>query len=114
MVEKCADTASYLRKRAGNEILVKFEHGKLGGVEHFVTELSVSFHAKDLKVDVTTYRIDSEDTALVHIAVNVPPEEYAQSANLSASLPHSGMPLGKSFFWPALALRISFSSRLPS
>lgn len=38
---------------------------------------------------------------------------YATSAKRSASVPHSPIPSGKSCFCPALALSISFSSRLP-
>jgi hypothetical protein len=49
-----------------------------------------------------------------HQASHSPPEVYAQSANLNASVPHCGIPLGKSFFCPAIALTISRSSKLPS
>lgn len=42
-----------------------------------------------------------------------PPVVYAQRANLSASAPHCGMPLGKSSFWPFLAFSSSLASRLP-
>jgi hypothetical protein len=55
MVGKYTATTSYHQGRARNEIPIKFEHGKLGGVEHLVTELSITFHAKDLEVNVTTY-----------------------------------------------------------
>lgn len=114
MVGKYTVTTSYLQSRTRDKILIKFEHGKLGGVEDFVTELSVTLHTKDLKVNITAYRSNSQQISPVTSNQTVPPEEYAHSANLSASLPHSGIPLGKSFFWPALALVISFSSRLPS
>lgn len=43
-----------------------------------------------------------------------PPPVYAHSAKRSASVPHCGIPFGKSFFWPAVAFAISFASRLPS
>ena len=95
---KCAATTSYLQRHARDKILIKLEHGKLGGVEDLVTELSVTFHAKDLKINITTYRRDSQQIALLASHHIVPPEEYVQSANLSASLPHSGIPFGKSFF----------------
>ena len=104
----------HLQIRPGDEILIELEHGKLGGVEDLVTELSVTLHTEDLKVDITTYRSDSHQIVPVISHKIAPPEEYAQSANLNASLPHSGIPLGKSFFWPALALAISLSSKLPS
>jgi hypothetical protein len=48
------------------------------------------------------------------LVIYAPPPLYAHSANLNASVPHCGMPFGKSFFWPALALVISLSSKLPS
>ena len=48
-------TSSYLQRRAWNEILIKFEHGKLGSVEHLVAELSISFDAENFKVNVTTW-----------------------------------------------------------
>ena len=52
---ECTAVTFYLQIRTGNEILIELEHGKLGGVEDLVAELSITFHAKDLKVDVTTY-----------------------------------------------------------
>ena len=52
---KYTATAPHLQSRAGNEILIKFKHGKLGGVENLVAELSITFHAKDLEVNVATY-----------------------------------------------------------
>jgi hypothetical protein len=54
MMEKYTVVTLYLQRMAGDEILIKFEHGKLGGVEDFVTEFSIAFHAKDLKVNITT------------------------------------------------------------
>jgi len=65
-MEKYTVTTSYLQSHARGKILIEFEHGKLGGVEDLITELSVTFHAKDLKVDITTYRSDSQQTILVH------------------------------------------------
>ena len=38
-----------------DEVGFKFEHRKLGGVEYFIAKLSISFHAKNLEVDITTY-----------------------------------------------------------
>lgn len=55
MIGECTMVTLYLRIRAGDEIPIKFEHGKFGSVENLVAELSVTFHAKDLKVDITTY-----------------------------------------------------------
>lgn len=54
MTGKYPETTSYLQRNAGNEILIEFEHGKLGGVKHLVTELPIPFDPKDLKVNVTT------------------------------------------------------------
>ena len=45
--------------------MIKFEHGELGGVKDLVTELSVTFHAKDLEVDIATYQSDSQWIASV-------------------------------------------------
>ena len=55
MMEECTVVTLYLQIRTGDEIPIKFEHGKFGSVEDLVAELSVTFHAKDLKVDITTY-----------------------------------------------------------
>ena len=53
-------TTSYLQSSSRNKILIKFEHGELGGVEDLVTELSVTFHAEDLEVDVAACRSDTQ------------------------------------------------------
>mmetsp|Transcript_6419 Transcript_6419/g.15541 ORF Transcript_6419/g.15541 Transcript_6419/m.15541 type:complete len:203 (+) Transcript_6419:749-1357(+) len=42
-----------------------------------------------------------------------PWDVYAHSANRRASVPHCGIPSGKSRFWPSLAFEISLSSRFP-
>ena len=65
MAGKHTVTTSYLQSRAGNEIRIEFEHSELRSVEDLVTELSVPFHAKDLEVNVTAYRSDSQQTASV-------------------------------------------------
>ena len=59
-MRKYTTTTSYLQSNSGNEILVKFEHGELGGVEDLITELSVTFHAEDLEVDVAACRSDTQ------------------------------------------------------
>jgi len=67
MKDKCTITTPYLQSHAGNEPLIEFEHRKLGSIEDLVAELSVTFHAEDLKVDITTYRSNSQQTALVRV-----------------------------------------------
>jgi len=66
-VRKHTVTIPHLRSGSRNEILIKFEHSELGGVEDLVTELSVTFHAKDLEVDVAAYRSNYQQTTSVDV-----------------------------------------------
>jgi len=64
---KRSNTTSYLQSSSRSKILIKFEHGELGGVEDLVTELPVAFYTKDLEVDVATYQSDSQQAASVRV-----------------------------------------------
>ena len=37
-----------------DEVSFKLEHRELGSVENLVAKLSISFHAKNLEIDITT------------------------------------------------------------
>ena len=50
----CQRTVDYLCHIERDKVRFKLEHRKFGSVENFVAKLSVSFHAKNLEVDVTT------------------------------------------------------------
>ena len=44
----------HLGGRFRYKLLVKLEHGELGGVEDLVAELAVAFYTEDIQVDITT------------------------------------------------------------
>ena len=89
---------AYLGKRFRYERLVEFEHSELCGVEDLVAEFTVAFYTQDLQVDVPTCVAISASYRTLRNQLDVPPPLYAHRANRKASVPHWGIPLGKSFF----------------
>jgi hypothetical protein len=86
----------------GNEAFLELEHCEFRGVPDLVTELSIPLHTQYFEVNIAPFvqdvvdvlDVDQKYVRLSHL----PPDEYAHSAKRKASVPHCGIPLGKSFF----------------
>lgn len=77
-----------------NELCIKFQHSKFCRIEDLVAEFAITFNAENFKIDVSSYQKLAESVHTLLLKNNAPPPEYAQNANLSASVPHCGIPFG--------------------